>query len=66
MMVTIATMTLIRGLAPNFVSRMYGATYPTVMRQLSKFEIGGVYMTIIIMVVLVVVLEILLKKPSDI
>jgi ribose/xylose/arabinose/galactoside ABC-type transport system permease subunit len=64
MMVTIATMTLIRGLASNFVARMYGATYPTAMRHLSKVEVGGVFLTIIIMVVLVVILEILLKRSS--
>jgi ribose transport system permease protein len=64
MMVTIATMTLIRGLASNFVKRMYGATYPTAMRHLSKIEINDVYLTIIIMVVLVVVLEVLLKRST--
>lgn len=64
MMVTIATMTLIRGLASNFVKRMYGATYPTSMRQLSKIEIGDIYLTIIITIVLVVVLEILLKRST--
>lgn len=64
MMVTIATMTLIRGLASNFVSRMWGATYPTSMRHLSKVEVGHIYLTIIIMVVLVVVLEILLKRST--
>jgi ribose transport system permease protein len=64
MMVTIATMTLIRGLASNFVKRMYGATYPSEMRHLSKVEINEVYLTIIVMIVLVVILEILLKKSS--
>jgi len=64
MMVTIATMTLIRGLASNFVNGMYGATYPTEMRNLSKVELGGVYLTIIAMVVLVIVLEVLLKKSA--
>ena len=64
MMVTIATMTLIRGLASYFVARMYGATYPTAMRHLSKVEIGNIYITIIAMILLVVVLEILLKKSS--
>ncbi len=64
MMVTIATMTLIRGLASNFVKRMYGATYPSAMRHLSKIEVSDVYLTIIIMIVLVVILEILLKKSS--
>ncbi|MFN2282338.1 MAG: ABC transporter permease, partial [Anaerolineales bacterium] len=64
MMVTIATMTLIRGLASNFVKRMYGATYPTDMRHLSKIEFGDVYLTIIIMVSLVIILEVLLKRSS--
>jgi len=64
MMVTIATMTLIRGLASNFVKRMYGATYPTIMRRLSKIEIGDVFLTIVVMVVLVVALEVLLKRSS--
>ena len=62
MMVTIATMTLIRGLSSYFVKAMYGATYPPAMRHLSKIEVGDVYITIIAMIVLVVVLEILLKK----
>jgi ribose transport system permease protein len=64
MMVTIATMTLIRGLASNFVKRMYGATYPSEMRHLSKIEINEVYLTIIVMIVLVMILEILLKRSS--
>ncbi len=64
MMVTIATMTLIRGLASNFVKRMYGATYPTDMRHLSKIEFGDIYLTIIIMVSLVIILEVLLKRSS--
>ena len=64
MMVTIATMTLIRGLASNFVNGMYGATYPSEMRNLSKVEFGGVYLTIIAMVVLVIVLEVLLKRSA--
>jgi ribose transport system permease protein len=64
MMVTIATMTLIRGLASNFVKRMYGATYPSLMRQISKIEFRDVYLTIIAMLILVVVLELLLKRSS--
>lgn len=64
MMVTIATMTLIRGLASNFVNGMYGATYPPEMRHLSKVEVGGFYLTIIVMIVLVVVFEILLKRSA--
>ena len=64
MMVTIATMTLIRGLASNFVKRMYGATYPSEMRALSKIEVGDIFLTIIVMVVLVIVLEFMLKRST--
>jgi ribose transport system permease protein len=64
MMVTIATLTLIRGLSSYLVKAMYGATYPPAMRHLSKIEIGNVYITIIAMVVLVIVLEILLKRSA--
>jgi ribose transport system permease protein len=64
MMVTIATLTLIRGLSSYLVKAMYGATYPPAMRHLSKIEIGNVYITIIAMIVLVVVLEILLKRSA--
>jgi ribose transport system permease protein len=64
MMVTIATMTLIRGLSSYFVKAMYGATYPSDMRLLSKIEVGDVFLTIIAMVVLVVVLELLLKRSA--
>lgn len=64
MMVTIATMTLIFGLASNFVKRLFGATYPAEMRALSKANIGGIHYTVIAMVVLVIVLEFLLKRSS--
>jgi ribose/xylose/arabinose/galactoside ABC-type transport system permease subunit len=64
MMVTIATLTLIRGLSSYLVKAMYGATYPPAMRHLSKIEVGNVYITIIAMIVLVVVLEILLKRSA--
>lgn len=64
MMVTIATMTLIFGLASNFVKRLSGATYPTAMRALSKANVGGIHWTVILMVVLVVVLELLLRRST--
>ncbi len=48
MMVTIATLTLIRGLASNFVKRMYGATYPDETCGISpKLKLVNVYLTII-------------------
>jgi ribose/xylose/arabinose/galactoside ABC-type transport system permease subunit len=64
MMVTIATMTLIRGLASNFVKRLYGGTYPTNMRGLVRFTLGDIHMTIIVMIILAVVLELLLHRSS--
>ena len=64
MMVTIAVMTLVFGLVSNFVKRLYGATYPMEMRALSKAGVGGVHYTVIAMVVLVVVLEVLLRRSA--
>ncbi len=64
MMVTIATMTLIRGLASNFVRGLYGLTYPTDMRSLVRLDIGNIHLTVISMVVLAVVLELLLHRSS--
>ncbi len=64
MMVTIATMTLIFGLASNFVKQLSGSTYPIAMRALSKANVGGVHWTVILMVVLVVVLEFLLRRST--
>lgn len=64
MMVTIATMTLIFGLASNFVKRLSGATYTTEMRALSKADLGGVHLTVILMVLLVITLEFLLHKST--
>ncbi len=64
MMVTIATMTLIRGLASNCVKSLYGLTYPTDMRGLVRLNIGSIHLTVIAMVVIAVVLEILLGRSS--
>ncbi len=64
MMVTIGTMSLIRGISSSFVKKMYGATYKSDFRHLSKIMVGDVFLTIIIFVVLVAVLEIMLHKTS--
>ncbi len=64
MMVIIATLTLIRGLSSYLVKAHVMVTYLPAMRHLSKIEVGNVYITIIAMIVLVVVLEILLKKSA--
>ena len=64
MMVTIATMTLVRGLASNFVKALTGATYPTKMRALAKASFHGLHYIVIVMIVLVVVLEYLLRNAA--
>lgn len=64
MMVTIATMTLVRGLASNFVKALTGLTYPKEMRALAKTSFHGVHYIVIAMVVLVIVLEFLLKRSA--
>ncbi len=64
MMVTIATMTLVRGVASTFVKQLTGATYPTAMRGLVRISIGDVHLTVVVMVVLAIVLELLLKRSS--
>lgn len=64
MMVTIATMTLIFGLASNFVKKLSGATYPQAMRALPKAGVGGIHWTVIAMILLVVGLELLLRRST--
>lgn len=62
MMVTIASMTLIRGIASTVVKKLYGVTFSADFRALSKIKIGNVFVSIIIMIVAVIVLEIMLNK----
>lgn len=62
MMVTLATMTLVQGINAVVFNKMSASIYPSVYRQFAKHEIGGIYWTIIAMVLLAAVLEILLKK----
>lgn len=68
MMVTIGMMTLIRGLSSGFVKDLYGITYNKVFRGLAKVDIDfgefNLFIIIPIMVILVVILEILLKRST--
>ena len=68
MMVTIATMTLIRGSGIQLCQTdVRGYLSVRIMRHLSKIKFKDVYLTIIIMIILVVILEILLSEidPSS-
>ena len=64
MMVTLATMTLFQGINAVVFNKMSASIYPSVYRQFAKHEIAGIYWTIIAMVLLVIVLELLLKKTT--
>ncbi len=64
MMVTLAAMTLIQGMNSVLFNKMPASIYDSVYRRFAKHEIGGIYWTILAMFVLVVVLEILLKKTT--
>ncbi len=64
MMVTLAAMTLIQGLNSVLFNKMPASIYDSVYRKFSKYEIGGIYWTILFMFLFIVVLEILLKKTT--
>ncbi len=68
MMVTLGSMTAVRGLADLLCSNLYGYDYPQKYQAIAKVRVGegqqAVYLTIILMVVMVIVLEILLKRTS--
>lgn len=64
MMVTIGTMTMIRGIVRGLARMMTGRTYSSQYRMLAKIEFQGVFLTIILMIAAAVVLEILLAKSA--
>ncbi len=64
MMITIGTMTLIRGIVRGMARRLTGQTYSSQYRALAKIEVYDIFLTIIVMIVLAIVLEILLTKSS--
>lgn len=64
MMVTLAAMTLIQGMNSVLFNKMPASIYDNVYRRFSKHEIGGIYWTIIYMILLIVILEFLLKKTT--
>jgi ribose/xylose/arabinose/galactoside ABC-type transport system permease subunit len=64
MMVTLGTMSLISGLNAVVFNSFPAVTYSTAYRAIAKFKIAGVHWTILFMIVLVVVLELLMRKST--
>lgn len=62
MMITLGTMTAIRGLANLLCSNLYGYPYSNNYQMLAKVKIGDVYLTVYIMILLAVILEIMLNR----
>ena len=62
MMVTLGTMSLLKGLTAVVFNMMTANIYGEAYRNFSKIRIGGINWTIIAMVIIVIVFEILLKK----
>ena len=64
LMITIGTMILLRGVADGLINFLGGITYPDEYRAIAGLRVGGVHLTIILMVVVVIVLEFLLLKHA--
>jgi ribose transport system permease protein len=64
MMVTLGTMTLLKGINSILFNRMYAGIYPAAYRNLAKIKLLNVHLTIIIMAAAVITLEFCLKKTT--
>jgi len=69
MMVTLGMLTALSGLAGILTSNMYGYNYPQAYKDLSKYSIKfgegtDVFVTIIVMVILIVILEFMLHRTT--
>lgn len=64
MMVTLGTTSFVAGVNAVIFNSFPAVTYSREYRNLAKFKIANIHWTIIAMVVIVIVLEILLKKTS--
>ena len=69
MMITLGTMTALRGLANLLCTNMYGYNYPQEYKDLSKYSINfgegnDVFVLIIVMIVLVAILEFMLNHTT--
>lgn len=64
LMVTIGTLTLIRGLAWLLTGSMAGGTFARSFRSLARDRIGSINTTVIVLIVLAIILEITLRRTS--
>jgi len=64
LMVTIGMMAMVRGLAWVLIRMLFGRTFPRSYRALARAKIGNVNTTIFIMIVLVLLLEICLRRST--
>lgn len=68
MMVTLGSLTAVRGLANVLCSNLWGYDYPRGYQEIAKVRVGGgpqaMYLTIIVMIVLTIILEISLNRSS--
>jgi ribose transport system permease protein len=64
LMVTIGSMTLIRGLAWLLTGSMAGSTFDRAFRSLARDRIGSINTTVIVFILLAIILEIALRRAS--
>jgi ribose transport system permease protein len=64
LMITIGTMILFRGVADGLINFLGGITYSDEYRAIAGFKVGGVHLTIFVMIAAVAVLEFLLVKHA--
>ena len=64
LMVTIGSMTLIKGVNWVLIRSLFGRTYPSEFRGLARASLGDINVTVILMIALVIVLEILLRRTT--
>ncbi len=62
MMITLGTMTAVRGVANLLCSNLYGYPYPADYMALSKVRVGDVFLTVYVMIALALALEALLRR----
>jgi ribose/xylose/arabinose/galactoside ABC-type transport system permease subunit len=64
MMVTLGTMSLIRGISNIIFNKVGPGIYPEKFRNLAKFKVFNINWSIIAMILIVIVLEFMLKKTA--
>jgi ribose transport system permease protein len=64
MMITLGTMAAVRGIANLLCSNLYGYPYNAAYQSLSRARVGGIQLTIVIMIAGVILLEFLLRRAT--